>query len=453
MALSLKTEQKQTISHKMIQSGEILQMASQELENYLNEQLLENPVLEVSEKKPEDLEKKELEKYQWICAHDEQNRYLYSKLEADDDEPPEWNVDVSGDESLGEYLWSQLLTGEYSAEEENILHFLIDSLDSKGYFTDSLEEVARRFEVEEKEAEKMLEQIQKLEPAGVGARNLQECLCLQLEAEGELTPKLREFIENHLMEMAKNQLPAAAKETGVPLEQIKEFCAIIRELNPKPGAQFSDVRQLAYVVPDVVVVKFKGHIDVLLNESLYPDISLNSQYVRMCTEQDDKELRHYLLDKIHQAEWLKQCIAQRNTTLFSVVKSILCWQEDFFQYGVDFLKPMRLIDIAEELGIHESTVSRAVSQKYLQCSWGVFPLQYFFAKTAVSAQSGEQSATAFDVKRALKAVIDGENKRKPYSDRILAELLTEQNYNISRRTVAKYRDELGIPGTTGRKQY
>lgn len=472
--LSLKTEQKQILSQKMIQSAEILQMASAELGEYLNEQSLENPVLELTEPKPPEEpapgENRELEKYQWLSTHDEQNRYLYQKMDApDEDERPEWNMNLSQPESLYEHLWGQLLTKKWPKRWEAALKFFLESLDSKGYFKDSEEEFAARFQLSQEETEQLIALVQELEPAGVGARSLEECLKLQLARSGELTPALDSFISEHLMEMAKNQLPAIAKAMKLSLEEVKTFCGIVRGLNPKPASLFSDVRQINYVVPDIVIVKFEGHFDLLLNESLYPDIRLSADYVRMSREETDEEVRHYLNDKIRKVEWLKQCISQRNSTLLSVAGDILQRQQSFFQYGPAALRPLRLADVADDLGIHESTVSRAVKQKYLQCSYGIFPLSYFFPKASPSAASlqrrgyggqpadgaekGDADMTVRDVKDALRRVIEGEPKKKPYSDRVLAELLTEQGFAISRRTVAKYRDEEQIPAASERKEF
>lgn len=456
MELSLKTEQKQILSQKMIQSAEILQMAAAQLEEYLNEQVLENPVLELTEKEPERFDRGELEKYQWICSHDEQNRYLYQKVEAPEDDLPKWDMKQDEPENLQDYLWSQLITSGYEPRMEAALKYMLECLDARGYFTDSLQEVTERFCLSFEEAEELLGMIQKLEPYGVGARNLEECLCLQLRGQRRLTAQLEEFICHYLEKMAKNQLPAIAKCMGISLDTVKEYCTIVKTLNPRPAARFFDVRQLSYIVPDVVIVKFKGYFDVLLNESLYPDISLNGEYVSMCAKQDDPEVKKYLLDKIHQAEWIKQCIAQRNTTLFSVVKEILSRQEEFFLYGSNYLKPLRMKDVAEGLGIHESTVSRAVRQKYLQCTWGIFPLSHFFVKAVCADENTKQTqteATASDVKHVLAELVAEENHKKPYSDRVLAEILCNRGFPISRRTVTKYREQLGIPGTTGRKEY
>lgn len=463
MEILLSTEQKQILSQKMIQSSEILQMASAQLSEYLNEQLLENPVMELTERQPEQFEKKEVEKYQWICSHDEQNRYLYQKVEAPDEDHPEWNIEDEKPETLADHLWSQILTRNLPRDKEQPIRFLLDSLDHRGYFTDSIEEFADRFSLNQEEAWALLEIVQSLEPAGIGAVSLEECLCLQLKRQGKLTPELECFICQHLQELAKNQLPAIAKAMKLPVEIIKEYSSLIKTLNPKPGALFSDSRQTSYIVPDVIIVKFKGHFDILLNESLYPDVTVSKMYLQMFQQQDDPEVRKYLLDKFHQTEWLKQCIAQRNTTLLSVAETILSLQQDFFQYGPKHLKSLRMADVADVLGIHESTVSRAVREKYLQCPWGIFPLRHFFAKAAVRVHIQEEEqekgnpsvggSTVSDIKTALRKMIEEEDKQKPCSDRVLAEKLAEQGYLLSRRTVAKYREEEHIPGASGRKEY
>lgn len=460
MPLTLSTEQKQVLSQKMIQSATILQMTAVQLENYLNELSMENPVLELNQKQPEEFNDEEMEKYQWLRSHDEQNRYLYHKIESSYDGDHDWNINQERPESLHEHLWNQLLTQNIPKEEEEAYHYFLDSLDAKGYFTDSLSEFASRFHLTEEYATEILHTIQQLTPAGVGARNLEECLCIQLEQRNQLTSELKYFIMNHLLDMAKNHLPTIAHSMKLPLETIKEYCNIIRDLNPKPGAIFSDIRQASYIVPDVIVVKFKGHFDILLNESLYPDIKLNANYVQMYEENDHADVKSYLIDKIRQVEWIKQCISQRNITLLNVVQAILLKQENFFHRGPSSIKSLRLIDIAEILNIHESTVSRAIREKYLQCSWGIFPLNYFFPKAAPDKQSNKfvqhvslDGATVSDIKSALKEIIQGENPIRPYSDQILSQLLSAKGFPISRRTIAKYRDEEGIPNMSGRKKY
>lgn len=461
MALELKQEQKQILSQKMIQSASILQMSAADLEEYLNEQSLENPVIDLVRKTPDqDTDKdsdKESETYQWISSHDEQNRYLYQKIETNEDEPPEWNFDTHQPESLADSLWEQLLVKHIPEEYEDDIKAILESLDERGYFSEPLEDFLTYFHMEESRFLTLLKLIQTLEPAGVGARSLSECLCLQLERKGLLTPTLEKFVQCDLEKMAKNQLPAIAKELSVSIREVKEYCDLVRTLDPKPGSYLGRVQRTQYIHPDVIVVKFKGHLDILLNESSCPDLSLNSGYMQMYQNSADSEVQDYLRKKISQAEWIRQCIAQRNATLFSVAREIVACQSAFFLEGPSALKPLRMADIADRLEIHESTVSRAVRMKYLQCTWGTFPLNYFFAKNAARSsdifQTQGESATAADIKAALRKIIGEEKKEKPYSDRALAEKLNEQGITISRRTVAKYREEENIPSASGRKEF
>lgn len=326
----------------------------------------------------------------------------------------------------------------------------------KGYFSDSLEEFALRFHLELSQAEALLALIQSLEPAGIGARTLEECLCIQLEQTGELTTELKTFIHSNLSLIAKNQLTAIARKEKLPLAKVKAFCERIKQLNPKPGAAFGTSIKADFIVPDVIAEASHGHIKLCLNESMYPGIGINSYYMQLFQETSDKEVQSYLQQKIRQVEWLQQCITQRDSTLLSVAGAILTMQQEFFLLGPDHLKPLKQADIAAYLDIHVSTVSRACSKKYLQCSWGIIPLTAFFVKMAPSKDNSQSTValdTSLDVQKALIRLIEHEDKSKPYSDRILAELLASQGFSISRRTVAKYRETLSIPGTTGRKIY
>lgn len=463
MALELKQEQKQILSQKMIQSASILQMSAADLEEYLNEQSMENPVIDLIQKVPEEsteeTAQKDAETYQWIQSHDEQNRYLYQKIETTEDDLPEWNFDTRQAENLADSLWEQLLIKHIPAQDEEDIRAILESLDKRGYFSEALEDFLQYFHMDEERFSTLLQLVQTLEPAGVGARSLNECLCLQLERKGLLTPTLEKFVNFHLEKMAKNQLPAIAKELSIPLGQVKEYCQLIRTLDPKPGAYLGRVQRTHYINPDVIVVKFKGHLDILLNDSVYPDISLNTGYLQMYQSSSDKEVQDYLQKKISQAEWIRQCIAQRNATLFSVAREIVARQHDFFLEGISGLKPLRMADVANKLEIHESTVSRAVRMKYLQCTWGTFPLSYFFAKSTARSASldifgtSDEASTAAEIKTAIRKIIEGEDREKPYSDRALAQKLEEQGISISRRTIAKYREEENIPNASGRKEY
>ena len=301
---------------------------------------------------------------------------------------------------------------------------MLECLDNKGYLEESIETIASYFGTDTELVEDLLSDLQALDPSGVCARSLEECLKLQLERRNMLTPVLESIIDNCLEMVARNQIPAIARKLRLSPAETAGYCQIIKSLNPKPGVSFSSRDQLRYIIPDVTIVKFKDHFDILLNESMYPTIELNSYYRQMNQNPESSELKEYLGNKIRQAEWVKQCVTQRGKTLMQVSRAILEHQEEFFTFGPAHLSPLRLADIAQELDIHESTVSRAVSKKYLQCSWGVYPMNYFFSRSVAVQESsgnenGAQSVTAADIKRVLREIIEEENKKKPYSDRLL----------------------------------
>ena len=460
MDLKLQVKQTQTLSQRMIQSAEILQMTSQELNTYINELALENPVIDIVEPPTAQEQRESIEQQEWLNSFNEENYYLYQRQNNDDDYDfkSSWNINTDDGETLQDYLWSQLITENFTDQETEIIKFMLECLDNKGYLEESIETIASYFGTDTELVEDLLSDLQALDPSGVCARSLEECLKLQLERRNMLTPVLESIIDNCLEMVAKNQIPAIARKLRLSPAETAGYCQIIRSLNPKPGVSFSSRDQLRYIIPDVTIVKFKDHFDILLNESMYPTIELNSYYRQMNQNPESSELKEYLGNKIRQAEWVKQCVTQRGKTLMQVSRAILEHQEEFFTFGPAHLSPLRLADIAQELDIHESTVSRAVSKKYLQCSWGVYPMNFFFSRSVAVQESsgnenGAQSVTAADIKRVLREIIEEENKKKPYSDRLLGEKLAERGISISRRTVAKYREDEGIADASGRKEY
>ena len=460
MDLKLQVKQTQTLSQRMIQSAEILQMTSQELNTYIKELALENPVIDIVEPPTAQEQRESIEQQEWLNSFNEENYYLYQRQNNDDDYDfkSSWNINTDDGETLQDYLWSQLITENFTDQETEIIKFMLECLDNKGYLEESIETIASYFGTDTELVEDLLSDLQALDPSGVCARSLEECLKLQLERRNMLTPVLESIIDNCLEMVARNQIPAIARKLRLSPAETAGYCQIIKSLNPKPGVSFSSRDQLRYIIPDVTIVKFKDHFDILLNESMYPTIELNSYYRQMNQNPESSELKEYLGNKIRQAEWVKQCVTQRGKTLMQVSRAILEHQEEFFTFGPAHLSPLRLADIAQELDIHESTVSRAVSKKYLQCSWGVYPMNYFFSRSVAVQESsgnenGAQSVTAADIKRVLREIIEEENKKKPYSDRLLGEKLAERGISISRRTVAKYREEEGIADASGRKAY
>ena len=339
-----------------------------------------------------------------------------------------------------------------------ILAFLLEALDEKGYLTDSTTFIADRFDAEEETVEDLIGFLQGLEPAGVAARSLSECLQIQLAQKGILNDDLKEITENHLELLAKNKIAALSAKLGQPAALVSKYCALIRTLDPKPGSRFYHQEETQYIIPDVYVTAKENSFEISLSRDGAPSVSVNGYYQKLSKSTDDAEVKEYLDRKISQTEWVRQCILQRQTTMTKVSEEIVRHQQQFFEKGPEHMQPLKMSEVAEAIEMHESTVSRAIDKKYLQCAWGVFPMSDFFQRKATARDSRaaamtEQSFTSDHVKQALKEIIATESPKKPYSDRILSEKLSERGMTISRRTVAKYRDEAGIPDASGRKQF
>lgn len=467
MELTTTQQQQQLLSQQMIQSAGILQMTAQELTTYLQEMALENPVMEIHEssaarENPDFtscLHQRSAEEYQWLSASDESNRYFYEQQAQDGENPIAWKFRKNNQpESLADALWEQLVSIPFRPKDAKTLKYMLASLDSWGYLREPLEQIAEKFEQPLDRTEQLLSVLQALDPPGVGARTISECLLLQLKRQMDCPSQLEFIVTNCLDLLAKNQIPAIAKKAGVPVKEASRLCQIIRSLNPKPGSIYSNEGISRYIQPDILIQQKHGTCTVVLNENLYPQLSINQYYRQLSKNTEEAEVKQYLLDKIRQVEWIRTCIAQRNDTLYRTASAILEHQQDFFTQGTGALKPLRLSDIADALKLHESTISRAVRNKYLQCSHGVFPLNYFFSGSLTSqketdSSSGKEPVSAEAAKTALRKLIEQENKEKPWSDRILSEKLEEMGIPISRRTVAKYRESLGIPDASGRKDY
>lgn len=439
--MKLELAQKQLLSHKMIQSIEILQMSGQELNEYLNEISLENPVIDIDEglRKPEPISSPAPKK-EWVnTAPEEQGEGISNLCEDTND-------------TLQEFLHEQLLTKKLSGEELEIAEYIIGCLDGRGYFREDIRDTAQMLGTTEAMVRKVLSVLKQLEPPGVCAGDLRECLLNQLEVCDEHTELVRLLITGYLDLVGKNQIQKIAKQLKRTAKEVEEACAIIRTLNPKPGNSFNSRERTKYILPDVVVIKLGDIYEVLVNDYYYPNISVGAYYRKLLQEGESGGAASYIYGKIQQAEWIKQCISQRNDTLVKVVRGIVQYQDAFFALGKGNLKPLKQAELAELLDIHESTVSRAIKDKYLQCGWGVFPMSYFFSK-GIALKNHSGTIPVDIVKAALGEIIEGEDKKAPYSDRILAELLNQNGIAVSRRTVAKYRNEMGIHDVSGRKAY
>lgn len=451
MEISLRLQQKQTLSLKQQQSVEILQMNALALSEYARELAEDNPLVEWNEEEEpfENRREKLLQKMEWLEEADIQNRGFY-QMEQEAGEKEDDHFGSKDGQSLREYLVFQINTQDIPEGHKVVLRFLAESTAESGYLEpDAIEMMMERYPMKKSTASRILQEFQSLDPVGVGARDLRECLLIQLKQKGASALAVK-LVETYLEDLAKNRLSYIAKQLKTTTEEITEALQEIRACQPKPGSGFVGERQVEYVIPDILVEHKNDELIVTVNGNVIPRLNISHAYVKMLREGTTAETEEYISEKLKQAEWALQCISRRESTLQQVAECIVCRQHIFFKEPHGQLAPLRLADVAEELGIHESTVSRAVKEKYLQCDRGVFSLHTFFSK-AMAAEG--ETVSADSIRDRLKTIIEEEDKKKPLSDRELTEKLVDEGIQISRRTVAKYREAMGIAGASGRKEY
>ena len=457
--LTIEQSQKLVMTPELIQAIQILQFNTQELDAFVQEQLLVNPVLEQDQSAPSNPEaetsEKEREKLDWkeFIRNGSYDDISYRGYRDKDEERSDsFERYVTNEVTLPEHLMFQYQFATVDKGCRRVGKYIIESLDENGYMTSTVEEISRATGVREEKVGEALDIIHGFDPAGVGARDLSECLQLQLAARKELTPQMEEIITHHLEDIANNRLSAVARDTGMTVLQVQEAADVIRTLEPKPGRQFASQMETKYVIPDVIVEKIDNEYVVIINESSTPHLTISSYYKSLLGKAEkDQQLADYLSERVSSANWLIKSIEQRKQTIYNVVSAVVKYQRDFFDLGSKHLRTLTLKDIAEELGIHESTVSRSISGKYLQCPRGVYEIKYFFS-AGVSDDVGE-GVSSNSIKEFIKEIVEGEDRHKPYSDQAMVSILKDKGFNISRRTVAKYRDELGILSSSKRKRY
>lgn len=446
--LTIEQTQKLTMTPELIQAIRILQFNNQELDSFVQEELMENPVLEFDKRGEEhlaDLREKIRSDYD-----DEQS---YKQWEySPDKEEYSYEQFVSKEETLEDYLLLQLTFSSLKGEDLKIGRYLVEAIDENGYLTVTTEQVAKCFKTNRQHIEKVLDVIQTFEPFGVGARCLAECLIIQLAAKGLLDEVAEYIILNHLEDIGNNKLSKVAKKIGISVSQVQMVCDLIRTLEPKPGRSFSSGESVKYIIPDVVVEKINDQYVVVSNETSIPHLMVSPYYSSLSREaKNDEELSKYLTDKFNAALWLIKSIEQRKKTIYNVASAVVEYQKEFFDKGNKYLKTLTLKQVAEAIGMHESTVSRSVNGKYMQTPRGVFEIKYFFS-SGITGIGGE-GVSSNSIKSIIKEIIDKEDTSKPYSDQDIVGILSEKGIEISRRTVAKYREGMNILSSSKRKRY
>lgn len=476
LSVGLRIANSLSLTPQLQQAIRLLQLSSLELEQEIQLQLDSNPLLEKVE---------EQISVESLSTVDASQKDLTNELNADH-LPDDLPVDTDWDDvythqptSLGaaefeereDNRQSQQSLQEYMLEQINLLHFsridqliaycIIDSLDEKGFLDAEISEITASVqhllssmdyeeEIEEDEVLVVLKHIQRLDPIGVGSRNLAECLLIQLDSLPVNTPCRNDAVKllQHYELLITNELPKLIKQTGLNQEQLRCAVDLLKTLKPYPGLEFES-KESDYQIPDVVVMKKNDCWQVTLNPDVMPKLRLNSFYTNMIRRADQSEDNQYLRNQMLEAKNFIKSIDERHKTLLKVATCIVEHQKSFLEIGPEGMKPLVLRDIAEEVELHESTVSRVTTNKYMLTPRGLFELKYFFSSHVGTTSGGEASSTAIRAK--IKKMIAEENARKPLSDNTIANLLKEEGIDVARRTVAKYRESLHIPSSSERK--
>jgi RNA polymerase sigma-54 factor len=473
----LKLSQQLVMTPQLQQAIKLLQLSRMELVDLVQQELEENPILEegldaleekdlpettvetVETPPPATEEVQEVQGTSEGLADIDWQTYLEGynlggsvadSYEEDEDRPSYENL-LTRKSSLAEHLMWQLNLSHIAPSSRAVAAEIIGNIDEDGYLNATLEEIAGACGVAAAKVNEVLVQVQEFDPPGIAARNLQECLLLQVRALGMAGTLVETILEQYIAELENRKFQAIAKALGTTLEEILETAKIISGLDPKPGTPFSQ-EEVHYIIPDIFVHKIGDEYVVVLNDEGLPNLRINAFYRSALTGASgiDAKAGEYIQEKMRGAVWLIKSIHQRQRTIYKVTKSIVKFQREFFDQGIAFLKPLVLRDVAEDIEMHESTISRVTTNKYVQTPQGLFELKYFF-NSGINTTEGDTVASE-SVKSRIREIVAGENPKKPFSDQKIVGILKRQGIDIARRTVTKYREMLGIGSSTERKR-
>ncbi|WP_201714100.1 RNA polymerase factor sigma-54 [Rossellomorea arthrocnemi] len=429
------------MTQQLSQAITILQYSTMELNAYLEAKQLENPLIQIEPPKKDPLHQRE--------------PFTYKRQAGNQENTVDWYEYVSVPKrTLMDVLSVQLNLKSLTSLDKKVMEELIYSLDDNGYLRVDEESFTEKHGLELEQLENYINRIQELEPAGIGARSLKECLSLQLQRKEDVPLLATMIIENHFQAFAEKKWKAIAKELAVELKDIQKAADFIRHCNPRPGSEYSQ-HIAEYIIPELVVNVVDGHtVAVSLYDGTTVNVTYNEEYTDFQKAHPDKEVQSYLQEKEQDFQWLLQSLRQRKQTILKVGRMLAEKQKAFFLKGPSAIQPLTLKQVADEIDVHESTISRAVKGKYMQTPYGIFELKYFFTSAIKSVRlEDSEAASARTVKNELQKLIEEEDKKKPLSDQKIVNLLLDKGYEVSRRTIAKYRDQMGITSSTMRKRY
>jgi RNA polymerase sigma-54 factor len=483
---NLRLSQQLIMTPQLQQAIKLLQLSRQELVETINQEMEENPLLEevspnegndeeVHAETEEDIrpvereDVKEIERAVELIAEADTNREEFdwtNYLEdygpvgvtygGPDAEEHSWDNVLTESQSLTKYLMWQMNLSSFTEDETRIGTQIVGNLDQNGYLCATVPEIVQLENVSEEFVEAVLKMVQEFDPPGIAARNLQECLLIQARMLGIKNKIIEVIIKDYLKDLELKNYVHIAHKLKVPLREVEIAVLLISRMNPKPGSMYSEDK-IQPIIPDVYIVKAGDEYKIILNDDGLPRLRISNFYREIMAgltdhgHSEEESGKKYIKDKVQSAAWLIKSIQQRQNTIYKVAESIVKFQRDFFDRGIDFLKPLVLRDIASDIEMHESTISRVVNNKYVHSPQGIFEMKYFFGSSI--KRTSEGTIASKSVKEEIKQIVSGEKPKKPYSDCEIVDLLEAKGINIARRTVAKYREMMGILPSSKRKKY
>jgi RNA polymerase sigma-54 factor len=455
--------QNQVLAPQLQQSLQILQVPMLELRNLIQQEIQSNPTIEEEQMEPT-IEDKQAEHEEFqeefdrlAKLDDEWRDYMsqsqsYSGRSAEDEERRQFFFDsIVGQETLQQHLIEQVASSDLGGDDRRLAELIIGNIDDAGFLTSTPEEISLNTGMDLSDIERVLSFVQTFHPVGVGARDLRECLLIQLKRIGKEQSLEYRIVDRHIEDLGKRRFPEIARRLGTTAEQVQRAANFIATLDPKPGQIFT-ADPNNYVLPDVNVEKVGGDFQITLNGEQIPHLRISNTYKDlMSQDKGGADVKDYIRDKIRSGKFLIKSIHQRQQTISNIAHEIVARQKEFLNYGPSALKPMTMVQIADAVGVHETTVSRAISGKYISTPQGVFEMKYFFTPGYQTADGESMSNTS--VKGALAELVKNEDTKNPLSDKEIVELLEKRGIPIARRTVAKYRNELNILPSNMRKRY
>lgn len=451
--LNLTQEQKLIMTQQMQLSVKLLQMSNFEIQTYIEKEIQENPVLDAEYRKNEVDSGKSTEEidYKKFIKYLEFDDYGHGNYSKDEEEVSPFNF-ISAKKSLKEYLIEQIIELDENNEIKAICKYMVENIDERGYLDVTLDEIEKELKISKELSEKALTVIHGLDPVGIGARDIKECLTLQLKNKNVEDENLFIIVEDYLEMIAENKYNIIAKDLKISVKEAQEYGDIIKSLEPKPARGFFTGEEIKYIIPEAYIKKIDGEFCIIMNDGFIPKLNINQLYKQIINGEEDKDTVKFVKDKLNSAVFLIKSIRQRESTIYNILEKMVEIQKDYFQLGEEYLKPMTLKEIADSLQIHESTVSRAIRDKYIHTERGTVKIKDLFTTGISSMDSFDDISTKL-IKKEIQELIEAEDKEKPYSDQKICDLLKKKNMDISRRTVAKYREEMGIKSSSKRKRF